>query len=345
MKVLVLNLAGQEDALETFTKAGHEVVFGRPSAPGNVASPREAYSEGELMELCHDVHVVLGPTPTLTRAVMEASPLLHTLVVPVIGYERVDVQGATDLGIIVCNSPTPENFVSVSEATIASMTMLAKRLKIKEARVRNGEWSQNEDRGFLLWQKTVGIIGLGRTGSGVAKRLGGWEVRLLCHDPYISQERAEEFGVEMVDLPTLLHESDFVTIHVVITPETYEIIGEEQLRIMKPNAYLVNTSRGEAIEEVALRQAIEENWIAGAALDVFHQEPLPVDSPMRSLDPDRVILTPHSIAHTHASFVANRAMALETAITALNGDLPVPVVNHDAIPKWKDRIKLILQTA
>jgi len=345
MKVLVLNLAGQDEALAPLKEAGHEVVFGRPSAPGAVASPREAYTEGELMELCHDVHVVLGPTPTLTHAVMEASPLLHTLVVPVIGYERVDVQGATDLGIIVCNSPTPENFVSVSEASIALMTMLAKRLKTKEARIRGGEWSQNADRGFLLWQKTVGIIGLGRTGSGVAKRLGGWEVRLLCHDPYISQERADEFGVELVDLSTLLSESDFVSLHVVITPETFEMIGEEQLRLMKPTSYLINTSRGEAIEENALRKAIEENWIAGAGLDVFHQEPLPVDSPMRSLDPDRVFLTPHSIAHTHASLIANRVMAVETAITALNGDLPVPVVNPEAIPKWKDRVKSIMQIA
>jgi len=345
MKVLVLNLAGQEDALATFTEAGHEVVFGRPSAPGNVASPRETYTEGELMELCHDVHVVLGPTPTLTHAVMQSAPLLHTLVVPVIGYERVDVKGATDSGIIVCNSPTPENFVSVSEASIALMTMLAKRLRVKEARVRNGEWSQNTDRGFLLWQKTVGIIGLGRTGSGVAKRLAGWEVRLLCHDPYISQERAEECGVELVDLPTLLQESDFVSIHVVITPETYEMIGEEQLRMMKSTAYLINTSRGEAIEEVALRKAIEEDWIAGAGLDVFHQEPLPIDSPMRSLDPERVFLTPHSIAHTHASFIANRVMAIETAITALNWELPIPVVNPEAIPQWKERIKSIMQTA
>ena len=342
MKVLVLNLSGQEEALAPLKEAGHEVVLGRPSAPSGVASPREAYTEGELMELCHDVHVVLGPTPTLTHAVMQASPLLHTLVVPVIGYERVDVQSATELGIIVCNSPTPENFVSVSEASIALMTMLAKRLKTKEARVRGGEWSQNADRGFLLWQKTVGIIGLGRTGSGVAKRLGGWEVRLLCYDPYITPERATEFGVELVDLPTLLTESDFVSIHVVITPETYEMIGEAQLRMMKPSAYLINTSRGEAIEEEALMKAINENWIAGAGIDVFHQEPLPVDSPMRSLDPERVFLTPHSIAHTHASFVANRTMAIETAVVALNGKLPVPVVNPDAIPKWKERVKSLM---
>ena len=342
MKVLVLNLSGQEEALAPLKEAGHEVVLGRPSAPSGVASPREAYTEGELMELCHDVHVVLGPTPTLTHAVMQASPLLHTLVVPVIGYERVDVQSATELGIIVCNSPTPENFVSVSEASIALMTMLAKRLKTKEARVRGGEWSQNADRGFLLWQKTVGIIGLGRTGSGVAKRLGGWEVRLLCYDPYITPERATEFGVELVDLPTLLTESDFVSIHVVITPETYEMIGEAQLRMMKPSAYLINTSRGQAIEEEALMKAINENWIAGAGIDVFHQEPLPVDSPMRSLDPERVFLTPHSIAHTHASFVANRTMAIETAVVALNGKLPVPVVNPDAIPKWKERVKSLM---
>jgi D-3-phosphoglycerate dehydrogenase len=268
---------------------------------------------------------------------MEQSPKLKVLVNSMIGYERIDVEAATELGIMVCNSPTPENFVSVAESSIAMMTMLAKRLKRKEARVRNGEWSQGSDRGFLLWQKTIGLVGLGRTGTEVAKRLAGWDVRLICSDPYASADKAKEMGVELVDLPTLLKESDFVSLHVVITPETFNMIGEEQLRMMKPTAYLVNTSRGEAIEEKAMQRAIEENWIAGAALDVFHEEPLPVDSPMRNLDPERVFLTPHNIAHTDASLVANRAMAVETLVTALSGEVPGPVVNPDVITKWQSR--------
>lgn len=236
---------------------------------------------------------------------------------------------------MVCNSPTPENFVSVAESSIALMTLLAKRMKRKEARVRNGEWSQGSDRGFLLWQKTVGLVGLGRTGSEVAKRLVGWDVNLLGYDPYVAADQAEALGVRMVELETLMRESDFVSIHVVVTPETYNMIGEEQLRMMKPGAYIVNTSRGEAIEEGAMQRAIEENWIAGAALDVFHQEPLPVDSPMRRLDPERVIVTPHNIAHTEASLHANRRLAVESTLKALNGEEPEPCVNPDVLPTWR----------
>lgn len=332
MKVLVANQNGPEEAYAALKEAGHEIVYGRTPEQS-----REPYTEGELLEICHDVHAVIGPPPTLSRAVMEASTHLHTLVVPIIGYERVDLEAATELGIMVCNSPTPENFVSVAESTIALMTMLAKRLKRKEARVRGGEWSQPSDRGFLLWQKTIGLVGLGRTGTEVAKRLAGWDVRLISYDPYAPAERAKEYGVEMVDLETLLKESDFVSLHVVVTPETFNMIGEEQLKIMKSTAYIVNTSRGEAIEETAIQRAIEEEWIAGAALDVYHQEPLPVDSPLRSLDPERVFVTPHSIAHTHASIVANRAMAIDTTVQALSGTVPAPVVNPDVMPNWRNK--------
>ncbi len=330
MKVLVANLAGPLEAYTPLTDAGHEIVFGRTDDRA-----REPYTEGELLELCKDVSAVIGPPPALGRTVMEACSQLHTLVVPIIGYERVDLEAATELGVMVCNSPTPENFVSVAESSIALMTMLAKRMKRKEARVRNGEWSQGSDRGFLLWQKTVGLVGLGRTGSEVAKRLVGWDVNLIAYDPYVAAERAEAMGVKMVDLETLMRESDFVSIHVVVTPETYNMIGEEQLRMMKPGAYIVNTSRGEAIEEGAMQRAIEENWIAGAALDVFHQEPLPVDSPMRSLDRERVIVTPHNIAHTEASLHANRRLAVDSTLKALNGEAPEPCVNPDVLPKWR----------
>ena len=333
MKVLVTSPSNPEEAYAPLINAGHEVVYGRPISDGR----GEPYTEGELLELCHDIDGVLSVPATLTRRVMEQSPNLKVLVNSMIGYEQIDVQAATELGIMVCNSPTPENFVSVAESSIALMTMLAKRLKRKEARIRGGEWSQGSDRGFLLWRKTIGLVGLGRTGSEVAKRLVGWDVRVICADPYASLDHATSLGVELVDLPTLLRESDFVSIHVVITPETFNMIGEEQLRMMKPTAYLVNTARGEAIEEEAMQRAIKENWIAGAALDVFHQEPLPADSPMRNLDPERVFLTPHNIAHTDASLVANRAMAVETLVTALSGEVPGPVVNPDVLSQWRAR--------
>jgi len=217
------------------------------------------------------------------------------------------------------------------------MVALFKRMKRKEERLRSGAWNTVSDRGFLLWNKTIGLVGLGRTGAGVARRLAGWDVRILAHDPYVSATRAEELGVTLVDFQTILRESDAVSLHVVITRETRHMIGEQQLRMMKPSAYLVNTSRGEAIDEVALARAIQEDWIAGAALDTYELEPLALDSPLRSLDPERVILTPHNIAHTMASLEANRAMAMQSMLTALRGELPETAVNPEIAPTWLAR--------
>jgi D-3-phosphoglycerate dehydrogenase len=323
MKILVVQARGSAEDYALLHAAGHEVVLAG------------ALTESELLEHCQDVHGIIAMR--LSGEVMAGAPLLRAVVAPVIGSDKVDVESASNLGILVCNSPTPENFVSVSEAAIGMMVALFKRMKRKEARLRSGEWGAVADRGFLLWKKTIGLIGLGRTGAGVARRLAGWDVRVLAHDPYLSEEQAREVGATLVDLPTLLQESDAVSLHVVITPETLQMIGEEQLRRMKPTAYLVNTSRGEAIDEVALARAITEEWIAGAALDTYEQEPLSADSPLRALDPERVILTPHNIAHTMASLEANRALAIQSMISALRGEVPETAVNKEIAPDWRRR--------
>src|SRR5207249_1335192 len=145
----------------------------------------------------------------------------------------------------------------------------------------------------ILAKRTIGIVGLGRVGSNVARRLTAWDVRLLAADPYIEPAAAHAVGAELVPVDDLLRESDVVTLHVVLTQETRHLIDETRLRAMKPTACLVNTSRGGVIDTAALVRAIQEDWIAAAALDVFEEEPLPLESPLRRLDPDRVILTPH----------------------------------------------------
>src|SRR5215204_1287764 len=166
----------------------------------------------------------------------------------------------------------------------------------------------------------------------------GNDFHVPTHEPYLPEGRARELGVRLVDLDTLLSESDVVSLHVVVTPETRGMIGEAQLRRMKPTAYLVNTSRGEAIDEVALERAIKEEWIAGAALDTYDVEPLALDSPLRDLDPERMMLTPHNIAHTMASLHANRELAIQSVLTALNGEVPPTVVNPAAVEAWRARI-------
>jgi phosphoglycerate dehydrogenase-like enzyme len=328
VKVIITNPQGSiDDDYAPIRAAGHELVVARPTA-GRL-------TETEMIELCRDADGIFAFD--VSGEVMASAARLRVVVSSAIGYERIDVQSATNLGVLVCNSPTPENFVSVSESTVMLALMLLKRIKRKEARLRAGQWGQVSDRGHLLWKHTVGLIGIGRTGSGVAQRLAGWEVELLAYDPYISHERALELGVKIVDLATLLGESDIVSLHIVVTPETRDMIGARELRQMKSTAYLINTSRGEAIDEPALARAIQENWIAGAALDTYATEPLAIDSPLRALDPERVILTPHSVAHTWASLEANRVLAIQSMLTALSGDVPRTVTNPATIDLWRSR--------
>jgi phosphoglycerate dehydrogenase-like enzyme len=213
--------------------------------------------------------------------------------------------------------------------------MLLKRIKRGEARVRGGEWARREDRGDFLFGKTVGIVGLGRIGSHVARRLAGWDVKLIATDPYVPAERAAGLGVTLVDLPQLLAEADIVTIHAVLTDETRHLISEKALRRMKPTAILINTARGELVDEAAVARAVDERWIAAAAVDAFAQEPLPAQHPYRTVDPERLILTPHNVGHSEAGRRANLELALEQILAAGRGEPPAHVINPEAIPIWR----------
>ena len=273
----------------------------------------------------------------MSRPVLAASERLQLVIVPFIGVDKINVAAATELGVLVANSPTPENFVAVAEATVGLLLMLLKRVKHNEAKLRGGAWAQRDDRGDFLFGKTVGLVGLGRVGSRVARRLAGWDVRLLATDPYVDPARAAELDVTLVDLPTLLAESDIVSLHPALTDETRRMIDEKALRAMKPTAMLVNTARGEVADEHAVARAVAERSIAGAALDAFTKEPLPADSPLRRVDPERMILTPHNVAHSEAGRRANLALALEQILALARGDVPAHVVNPAAIPRWRAR--------
>ena len=334
MTVLATGPSGPVAELDLLREAGHRVVVGRPlDTPG-----RRAYSEDELAAACRDVDVVLAShLDTISAAVMEAAPRLHLVIVPFIGTDKIDLAAASRLGVLVANSPTPENFVAVAEAAIALMLLLLKRIKHNEARLRSGAWARREDRGDFLFGKTVGIVGLGRIGSRVARRLAGWDVRLLAADPCVGAGQAAALGVTLVDLDTLLAESDVVTLHVPLTGETRAMIGEKALRRMKRTAFLVNTARGEIVDEAAVATAVEHRWIAGAAVDAFAREPLPPDSLYRAVDPARMILTPHNVAHSEAGRLANLRLALEQIVAAGRGEVPAHTVNPDAIPRWRRR--------
>src|SRR5712692_11382178 len=275
MRVLATGPSGTPEDLQALREGGHEVVIGRPlDQPA-----RQAYTEAELIEAARDADVILAShLETISRGVLESSSKLRLVIVPFIGTDKIDVGAASRLGILVANSPTPENFISVAEATIGLIVMLLKRIKHNEAKLRRGEWAQRQDRGEFLFGKTVGLVGLGRVGSHVARRLVNWDVRLLASDPYVSQGHAWTLNVTLTDLGTLLAEADVVSLHCALTNETRGLIGEKELRRMKPGALLINTARGEVTDEEALARAVHEGWIAGAAIDAFSKEPLPLAS-------------------------------------------------------------------
>ncbi len=315
-------------------EGGCEVVLGRSFD----RFPGLAYSEDEMIELLRDADAAIVSTrERVTRRILESCPRLRIVAKATIGVERIDAEAATELGILVVNSPAPENFLGVAEATIGLMLALNKNLMAVQRRLREGHWKHPSSLGTLLAGKTIGIVGLGRIGSNVARRLTAWDVRILATDPYVEPARAYAVGAQLVPLDALVQESDIVTLHVVLTPETTHLINEARLRAMKPTAFLVNTSRGPVVDEAALVRAIQEGWIAGAALDVFEEEPLPMDSPLRKLDPDRVILTPHCIANNVASHVTGTHMAMENVLRALRGELPSYIKNPEAIERWRQR--------
>jgi phosphoglycerate dehydrogenase-like enzyme len=218
------------------------------------------------------------------------------------------------------------------------MVALFKRLKLNEQFFREGGWKELHNRGTLMLGRTVGIIGVGRIGRNVAQRLSGWGMKLLGYDPYVKQEKVADLGIEMVSLDELLKRSDAVTVHVVLTRETRGMLGMREFKLMKPTACIINTSRGPALKEAELVQALNEKIIAAAALDVFEQEPLPKDSPLRQVDPQRLILTPHNIGANPGSAEAGQKMAAESILAILDGRVPDTLVNPDAVPLWKSRL-------
>jgi phosphoglycerate dehydrogenase-like enzyme len=320
-----------QDALES---AGCEIVLGK----NYDEFPSHRYERRDLIKLIGDSAVLLpSGRDFIGGDILDSCEQLQAVVKTSIGIETVDVEAATELGILCCNSPTPENYLGVAEAAVGLMVALFKRLKFNEAHLRAGGWKEPQNRGAIMTGKTVGIIGTGRIGRNVAKRLGAWDMRLLGYDPYVSSDTVAPLGITMVPLERLLRESDVVTLHVVLTKETRRMIQLEQLRLMKRSAYLINTSRGQAIDEDHLVRALNENMIAGAALDVFDEEPLASTSRLREVDPMKLIMTPHIIGNNPGSLEAGQRMAAASILSILQGIPPETVVNPGAIERWKER--------
>ena len=240
-----------------------------------------------------------------------------------VGLDNVDVRAATQSGVMVVNAPT-SNIVSAAELAVALMLAAARHVAPAHAALRNGEWKRSKYTGIELYEKTVGIVGLGRIGVLVAQRLSAFGMSVIAYDPYVQAGRAAQMGVRLVDLDTLLAESDFMSVHLPKTPETLGLIGDEQLHRVKPSLVLVNAARGGIVDEAALYAALKEGRVAAAGLDVFATEPC-TDSPLFELD--NVVATPHLGASTdEAQEKAGIAVARSVRL-ALSGELVPDAVN------------------
>jgi len=245
----------------------------------------------------------------ITREIMVVSPRLKVVGVHGIGCDHVDLAAARELGKVVLNTPDALS-VTVAEMTVALMLSMTRRIVAADRAVRAGQWERKYGDliGVELMGKTVGLIGLGRIGTATAKRLKGFDVRLIYWTRTRRPDLEREMGLEWVELPDLFTRSDIITLHIPGTTQTYHIIGVEELALMKHGVMIVNTARGKLIDEAALVEALRSGRIATVALDVFEQEPVSLESPLIGMD--NVILAPHLGA---SSLEAMRRMATQVA--------------------------------
>jgi phosphoglycerate dehydrogenase-like enzyme len=276
---------------------------------------------------------------------MGGSDRLRIIAKYTIGTDDVDVEAATELGILVTHGPTESNWGGVAEGVLAAMLALLKKVRERDRHLKESQgWRDQRLQGTYLGARadgypgiTLGLIGLGRIGSRVATLMRPWNARILATDPYVPDARFTEHGVKRVDLDTLLRESDVVSLHVVLTRETRHLIGPRQLALMKPTAVLINTSRGPCVQEPALVEALLRGQIAGAALDVFEEEPLALDSALRNLG-DKVLLSPHMVsANVGSGLGPGIRWATDSVLSALRGEVPDNVYNTEVIPRWQSR--------
>ncbi|GAB3769293.1 D-3-phosphoglycerate dehydrogenase [Nocardioides ginsengisegetis] len=279
---------------------------------------------GQLLAAIVDADALLVRSATKVDVeALEAATRLKVVARAGVGLDNVDVRAATQAGVMVVNAPT-SNIVSAAELAVALMLAAARHVSPAHHSLKGGEWKRSRYTGIELYEKTVGVVGLGRIGVLVAQRLSAFGMKVIAYDPYVQAGRAAQMGVRLVDLDTLLAEADFMSVHLPKTPETVGLIDAEALAKVKPSLVLVNAARGGIVDEAALYSALKEGRVAAAGLDVFAQEPC-TDSPLFELE--NVVATPHLGASTdEAQEKAGLAVARSVRL-ALSGELVPDAVN------------------
>ncbi len=330
MKILISDALAQE-GVETIRNAGGIQVDNRPGL-----SPEELLSViGEYNGL------IIRSATKVTQEVIEAGVNLKVIGRAGIGLDNVDIPAATKKGIVVMNTPEG-NTITTAEHTMSMILALSRNIPQATASMKAAKWEKKKFKGKEIFNKTLGIIGLGKIGSIVADRARGLKMRVLGFDPFLRPESASAMGVELVSMDRLLEEADYVTVHVPKTPETTKIINRETLSKMKQGVYVINCARGGIVDEEALLEALNSGRVRGAALDVFETEP-PGDHPLLKLE--NVICTPHLGASTEEAQV-NVAVGIaeQMADYLLNGTVKnavnVPSVSGEMLSKIAPYVSL-----
>jgi D-3-phosphoglycerate dehydrogenase / 2-oxoglutarate reductase len=284
--------------------------------------------EDELITRTRDADALVVVYSPITRRVMSALEGLKTVVRTGVGYDVIDVPAATELGVIVVN--IPDLWIrEVANHALALLLAWNRKIIALDGQVHAGQWgvaALGPHTGSLHGE-TVGIVGLGNIGSAFARRVAAFETTVIACDPYVDDRRFKEVGVERVTLEALAERADYVSVHTLLNAETRHLIGERFFRRMKPNAILINTSRGPVVDERALARALQDKRLAGAALDVWEEEPIAADNPLLKMD--NVIATPHAAYFSSAAVAQVPRRCGEEAARVLTGQRPLNVVNPE----------------
>lgn len=300
--------------------------------------------EDPLVALAHDADALLTEITPMTRSLLSRLPRCKVVVAYSIGLDHIDTQAATDLGIVIAHTP---GFCTEEVANHALLLVMAsaRRLLALDSQLRSGWWPDalHLERDLTpmgsLYGETLGLLSFGSIARSVAAKAQVFGMAVQAFDPYVSAETFQQHGVRACGFDELLETSDYVSIHTPLTAQTKHLMAENQLRRMKPSAFLINTSRGAIVDEAALVRALQEKWIAGAALDVFEREPLAPDHPLLSMR--NVIVTPHVAYCSNGAYAKVRHMAAEEAARVLRGEWPLALAN----PAVKGRSRMEAQTA
>jgi len=310
-----------DEEREAFARIGAELVF------------VQAKTEEALIEACKDADGVLNQYSLMTRRVLENLPRCKVIARYGIGVDSIDLKAATDLGIIVAN--VPDYCVSeVADQAIALLLTLVRKTAFFDQQVKGGRWEFRQGAPIhRLEGRTMGLVGCGKIGFAVAKRISSFGVRAIAYDPYLQEPRE---GVLFTDLDTLLRESDFLSIHCPLNESTRHLLSEKEFRKMEKRPLLINTSRGPIVDEKALVEALEKGLLSGAGLDVLEQEPPDPANPLLRMG--NVILSPHASFYSEESFHELKRRTAQAVSNVLLGQWPESVVNRDVIGKTRASI-------